>query len=75
MDTLVNHFEAYLGLYMLLVIVLLAAGTILAIDLLSPRSIRGKAGHEAAPDHTRSVHMNHPWAGMDESGPAGPELP
>jgi hypothetical protein len=69
MDTLVNHVETYLGLYMLLVIVLLAAATILAIDLLSPRRQRGARDHRDIPDHTRAVHMNHPWAGMDESGP------
>ena len=33
MDTLVNHVETYLGLYILLVVVLLAAGTILVISL------------------------------------------
>ena len=78
MDTLVNHIDTYLGLYTILAVFLLAAGSVVAIDLLSPRSMRGRAGHETAPDHTRSVHMHHPWAGMDESGPPagpGPDLP
>ncbi len=54
---------------MLLVIVLLCVGTVLAIDLLSPRRRPGASDARDIPDHTRAVHMNHPWAGMDESGP------
>ncbi len=69
MDTLVNHVETYLGLYMLLGIILLGGGIVLAIDLLSPRRIRGASDPRDIPDHTRTVHMHHPWAGMDESGP------
>lgn len=54
---------------MLILIVLLAIGTVLAVDLLSPRRSRSHTGHNAAPDHTRTVHTHHPRAGMDESGP------
>lgn len=69
MDTLVNHISNYLGLYMLLLIVLLVIGTVLAVDVLSPRRRRADAAHKDVPDHTRTVHMHHPWAGMDESDP------
>ena len=72
MDTLVNHVETYLGIYMLLVIVLLGAGTVVAIDFLSPRRQRGASDPRDIPDHTRTVHMHNPWAGMDESGPDMP---
>jgi hypothetical protein len=69
MGALVDHIEAFKGLYIVAVAVLAVGGGIWWFDVSSARRSRGKDTRQTGPDHTRTVHTHDPWAGMDESGP------
>jgi len=69
MNTLIDHLQAYQGLYIMLLVAAAMIGILFASDTWSVRRTRGDLGQGKRPDHERTVHTHHPFAGMDESGP------
>lgn len=68
MDGLIGHLQAYAGLYIALVVAAAALGSLLVSDIWSDRRMHGEISQGKRPDHGRTVHTHHPFAGMDESG-------
>lgn len=69
MDAIVNHIETFRGLSIVLAVVALGAGGMFGFDALTARRQRATVSQTRTPDHTRIVHPDNPWAGMNESGP------
>jgi len=69
MDVLIDHVQAYAGLYIALLVAAAVIGSLVVMDIWSARRTHAEIGQSKRRDHERTVHTHHPFAGMDESGP------
>ncbi|MDQ3548971.1 MAG: hypothetical protein M3439_09145 [Chloroflexota bacterium] len=69
MDVLIDQVQAYAGLYIALVVAAAAIGSLLILNVWPARRTHVEIGQSKRPDHERTVHSHHPFAGMDKSGP------